>query len=196
VSWDFNTASKHGLAILEQQAAALMMTRDPYFYIPRRVKCSAQTLEQLQLLPGSWSWAQWSALLQDPLQYKVPQLKQAAKQLGIPASKATKAVLVVKILQAFGLQQPSRVAPQLLRAEVLERCCSCPWVGCEEIKDVWGWLLTLQPEQIKQKWPGLVVYRGRAFCGMPAAEQRAALHKYAGASSKQHLEQIKQEVQQ
>jgi hypothetical protein len=197
VSWDFYTASKHGLATLEQQAAALTLLR-PHFNKPQCVKCSDRTLAQLPDLPAGadgWSWAQWSALLQDPLQYKVPQLKEAAKQLKIPLTNVTKAVLVVSILQAFGLQQPSSVAPQLLRAVVLERCCACPWVGCEEVGHVWGLLEKIHSGQINQKWPGLgeVVSKGwRA----PAAERRTALHRHAGASSKQELRQFKQEVLQ
>jgi hypothetical protein len=157
VSWDFYTASKHGLATLEQQAAALTLTRAHVadFMTRPRVKCSVRTLERLLLLPSSWSWAQWSALLQDPLQYKVPQLKQAAKQLKIPVTNTTKAVLVVSILQAFGLQEPSSVDLRLLRAVLLERCCSCPWVGCEEINHIWKVLLTLESEKINQQWPGL-----------------------------------------
>jgi hypothetical protein len=198
VSWDFYTASKHGLAVLEQQAAALTLIPETgYFYIPRHLKCSGQTLGQLPYLPSAygWSWAQWSALLQDPVQYRVPQLKEAASQLNIPITNATKAVLVVSILQAFGLQQSSRVHPQLLRAVVLERCCTFPWVGCDDIEEVWRMLLGCYPKEIMQKWPGLHHVLNQGW-GTPAAERCAALRRYAGASSKQHLEQIKQEVQQ
>jgi uncharacterized protein (DUF2237 family) len=197
VSWDFYTASKHGLTDLEQQAAALTLsTVGRHIIKPASVKCSPQTLKQLQLLSpnNGWSWAQWSALLQDPLQYKVPQLKQAARQLSIPVN-ASKAVLVVNILQVFGLQEPSRVHPQLLRAVLLERCCVCPWVGCEELGQVWGLLQRLSSHEIDQNWPGLREVACDRW-GMAAAAWRAALHKYADASSKQHLQKIKQQALQ
>jgi hypothetical protein len=196
VSWDFYTAAKHGVTILEQQAAALTLTYETHFTRPASVKCSPQTLKQLQLLgPNSgWSWAQWSALLQDPLQYKVPQLKQAARQLSIPVT-ASKAVLVVNILQAFGLQGPSRVHPQLLRAVLLERCCTSPWVGCEELVHVWGVLNRLSSHEIDQNWPGLSEVVCKRWV-MAAAAWRAALHKYAGVCSKQQLVQLEVEVQQ
>jgi hypothetical protein len=197
VSWDFYAASKHGLATLEQQAAALKLTRAHVAHIITRphVKCSVKTLERLLLLPSSWSWAQWSALLQDPLQYKVPQLKEAAKQLKIPVTNVTKAVLVVSILQAFGLQDPSRVDPRLLRAVLLERCCTCPWVGCEEINHVWKVLLTHKSDKSNQKWPGLRKFIPTGW-RTTAAERRAALHRHAGASSKQDLHHITKVLKQ
>jgi hypothetical protein len=198
VSWDFYTASKHGLAILEQQAAEHVLTRERCFCKDISVKCDVKTVDQLPHLPCmpaflGWSWAQWSALLQDPLQYKVPQLKEAARQLRTPVN-ATKAVLVVSILQAFGLQEPSSVDPQLLRAVVLERCCACPWLGCEVIGRVWQALQHLGPDKIDCMWPGLcelLFKRPRTT----AAVRRAALRKYAGIGSKQQLLQLELEVQ-
>jgi hypothetical protein len=197
VSWDFYTASKHGLAMLEQQAAELVLTRERCFCKDIGVKCDVKTVDQLPHLPAimgwGWSWAQWSALLQDPLQYKVPQLKQAASQLRIPVN-ATKAVLVVSILQAFGLQEPSRVNPQLLRAVVLERCCACPWLGCEVIGRVWQALQKLGPYEIDNMWPGM----GELLFERPrttAAVRRAVLRKYAGVGNRQQLLQLEVEVQ-
>jgi hypothetical protein len=197
VSWDFHTASKHGLAVLAQQAATLTLTRETCFCKAVSVKCSVETVDRLPHLPaaGGWSWEQWAAL-QDPLQYKVPQLQQAAKQLKIPV-RGSKAVLVVSILQAFGLQEPSRVDPQLLRAVLLERCCLRPWMGCELLHMVWEALQGLGPDKVDCMWPGLGEWMFN--CRQPrttAAVRRAALRKYAGVCSRQQLLRLQSEVKQ
>jgi hypothetical protein len=199
VCWDFYNASKHGLAVLEAQAAGLTMRPQDAAAIsckPASVKCSYKTLQQLSALPaaGGWSWQQWAAFLQDPLQYKVPQLKQAAKQLGLPGNRI-KAELLVSILQAFGLQEPSRVSPQLLRAVLLERCCSCPWVGCQVVAAAWRALNSLGSSEVDRKWPGL----GDKVldCKIAsAAARRKVLQMHFGDCSKQQLKQLQEEVQQ
>uniref|UniRef100_A0A383WDH8 SAP domain-containing protein n=1 Tax=Tetradesmus obliquus TaxID=3088 RepID=A0A383WDH8_TETOB len=147
-SWDFYNAAKHGFAALEAQAAQLQVfVHDTSYYSnPASVQreSSLTSLIQLASLPeeDGWTWEQWATFLQDPLQYKVAQLKQAAWQVGVPVS-SSKAELVVNILQAFGLQQPSSVAPQLLRAVLLERCWPQPWAGCEVVSATWKALQTL-----------------------------------------------------
>ncbi|WIA20516.1 hypothetical protein OEZ85_004912 [Tetradesmus obliquus] len=193
VSWDFYNASKHGIAALEEQAAQLRVT--PYlssFKMAGKVQCSIQTLQKLQLLPVNpgWSWQKWAAFLQDPLQFKVAELKGAAKQLGMPGNRS-KPELVVKLLQAFGLQQPSSVAPQLLRAVLLERCWPDPWAGCEGLCRAWSALQALGRFEIDRLYPGL---GGKLQLGT-AAERRRALRKYAGVGSKQQLQQLATVVQ-
>jgi hypothetical protein len=196
VSWDFYTASKHGFAALEALAEQLRLRQDLFFSKPASVQCSVKTLLQLPLLPehNGWSWQQWTAFLQDPLQYKVADLKRAARQLRVPG-KSSKAELVVNILQAFGLQQPSSVAPQLLRAVVLERCCAYPWAGCEVVNRVWDTLKSLGSSEVDRKWPGS---SEMMFSGNPnsAGQRRAALYMHAGASCKQQLLQLEVKVQQ
>ncbi|WIA36947.1 hypothetical protein OEZ86_008187 [Tetradesmus obliquus] len=186
VSSDFYNASKHGFAALEQQAAELKLRCGWEFSKPASVQCSNETLMSLQSLPRptSWSWQQWAACLQDPLQYRVYELKQAAKQLAVPGNSSK---LVTGILQAFGLQQPSSVAPQLLRAVLLERCCACPWAGCEQVSSVWDALKEWSSSDIDRKWPGLSKQLSASSCSTAAARRRALL-MYTGACSKQQLQ--------
>uniref|UniRef100_A0A383WBS6 Uncharacterized protein n=1 Tax=Tetradesmus obliquus TaxID=3088 RepID=A0A383WBS6_TETOB len=186
VSSDFYKASKHGLAVLEAQAAELKLRCGWDFSKPASVQCSSKTLRMLQNLPRptGWSWQQWAACLQDPLQFRVYELKQAARQLAVPGNSSK---LVISILQAFGLQQPSSVAPQLLRAVLLERCCKCPWAGCEQISTVWEVLKDWSSSEIDRKWPGLSKRLLDDSCSTAAARRRA-LQMYTGACSKQQLQ--------
>jgi hypothetical protein len=155
---------------------------------------------QLPYLPeaNGWSWQHWAAFLQDPLQYKLPELKQAARQLRMPV-QGSKALLTVSTLQAFGLNEPSRVSPQLLRAVLLERCCANPWVGCEDVGRVWhalSALLRLNPGGLECKWPGLGQAVLDECSGMTAAARRSVLSRYTGACSKQQLRQLVVELRQ
>ncbi|WIA32719.1 hypothetical protein OEZ86_005905 [Tetradesmus obliquus] len=212
VSWDFYSASKHGFATLEEQAADLQLLRRAaieFWNKPAGVRCSEKTLAQLQRLPEAdgWSWQQWSAFLQDPLRYKLPELKQAARQLRVPGSNSSKAELVVNLLGAFGLQQPSSVAPQLLRAVLLERCCSYPWAGCELVSSVWDALKAMGRDEVNRRWPGPSrkqsgLARWLFSCSMTmvtvtsAAARRRLLQQFTGACSRQQLLQLQVTAQQ
>jgi hypothetical protein len=204
VCWDFYNASKHGVAVLEAQAACLTIQPQAFnypknfwkFIKPASVQCSVKTLQQLSALPaaGGWSWQQWAAFLQDPLQYKVPELQVAARQLGVQC-KRSKAELVMGILQAFGLQEPSRVSPQLLRAVLLERCCECPWEGCEVVVGVWTALTNVGIPFLDHKYPGLGAIAMNNTT-RSAAARRKTLLKHFGACRRQQLLQLQTEMLQ
>ncbi|WIA36852.1 hypothetical protein OEZ86_008103 [Tetradesmus obliquus] len=188
VSKDFHKASKFGFSTLEEQTAQLQVLPSSDFIIPASVRCSRKTLARLQRLPeaGGWSWQQWAACLQDPMQYSVYELKKAARQLAVPSNSSK---LVSSILQAFGLQQPSSVSPQLLRAVLLERCCPEPWAGCEQLSLAGGLLQKVGRSGIDKLWPGLGEQLSASGL-TSAAELRRALHTYTGACSARQLGQL------
>jgi hypothetical protein len=126
VSWDFHNAAKHGFTLLQQQVEKLTI---------KRMGGYSYGLEYgLRYLPTAdgWSWQQWADLLSDPLSYKLPDLKEAAKQLHMIRS-GTKAELVLRLLGAFGLKAPSKAPPRVLRAIALERICLRPWRGMDPL---------------------------------------------------------------
>ncbi|WIA16631.1 hypothetical protein OEZ85_013294 [Tetradesmus obliquus] len=189
VSKDFHKASKFGFSTLKEQTAQLQVLPSSEFIIPASVQCSYETLARLQRLPaaGGWSWQQWAACLQDPMQFSVYELKKAARQLAMPSNSSK---LVSRILQAFGLQEPTSVAPQLLRAVLLERCCPEPWTGCKELSLTWELLQKLGRSEVDKLWPGL---GGQLFASglTSAAALRKALHTYISASSARQLQQLR-----
>eukprot|EP00775_Hariotina_reticulata_P012517 gene12517-12651_t len=66
-------------------------------------------------------WPFWDSVLIEPMTLKVPQLKEAAKLLGLGAPP-TKAELILRLLGTFDLCSPTSMAPaQLLLAIKAER---------------------------------------------------------------------------
>jgi hypothetical protein len=136
VSWDFHNAAKHGITLLLQQVEQLTFTFEYSYY--------HKLEEGLAGLPAAdgWSWQEWAACLSDPLSYKLPELKEAARQLYVVKS-GTKAELILRLLGAFGLKAPSKAPPQLLRAMALERMGFEPWRGSENVRKSRMTLFTL-----------------------------------------------------
>jgi hypothetical protein len=96
------------------------------------------------------------------------------------------------LLAGFGLQAPSKVPPQLLRALALERLVHKPWKGCEDLHDTRKALLLrfrFSQEGAQQPWAfGLTNQQ------VKQAESAAAWRKLlvsVGVDSKAQLLQLK-----
>ncbi|KAF6256904.1 hypothetical protein COO60DRAFT_58690 [Scenedesmus sp. NREL 46B-D3] len=182
VSWDFYNAAKHGFVLLQQQVEKLhFMQQYSYRYDVDRA------LRRLPMADG-WTWQQWAAFLSDPLPYKVPDLKEAAKQLFLTRT-GTKAQLVVRVLGAFGLSAPSKAPPQLLRALALERIALRPWLGAGALVEARSALsmLFLVDEGLPAWGPGITRDQHKA-AGSAAAWRK--LLAAAGVKSKAQLLQL------
>ncbi|GBF94251.1 hypothetical protein Rsub_06521 [Raphidocelis subcapitata] len=117
VCWDWYHAAREAFTKLadaiDQRLDQVVPTREQF----RRAGCEADPWASV---PGALDWGVWDALVAAPAELKLPQLKEAAKALRVPAG-GTKAELIVRLLDELGLAGGPTPAPaRVLRAVSLE----------------------------------------------------------------------------
>jgi hypothetical protein len=147
---------------------------------------------------GPQGWKFWDGVLHNPTSLKLPQLKEAARALGVQVT-GSKPELVVRLLGAFGLSAPvpAAVPARLMRILQLERTridrlfvYDGSEEGCEAI---WAAVGSMRTARQPAGLAAFAALRGSGTGGLAAA--RRVLVE-AGISTMQLLQEAQQQAEQ
>jgi HPt (histidine-containing phosphotransfer) domain-containing protein len=147
---------------------------------------------------GQQGWKFWDSVLHNPTSLKLPQLKDAARALGLKVT-GSKPELMVRLLHAFWLSAPAPAAvpARLMRVLALERTRIAglfvfdgPLEGCDAIRSALGSMSTIRNPAGLEAWAALC---GNGTGGLATARR---VLEAAGISSMQQLQEAAQQARQ
>jgi HPt (histidine-containing phosphotransfer) domain-containing protein len=150
------------------------------------------------LYAGAQGWKFWDSVLHNPTALKLPQLKEAARALGVQVT-GSKPELVVRLLGAFGLPAPvpAAVPARLMRTLQLERTRIngiFVYDGSEESVDaIWEAVGSMRTARQPVGLAAFAALRGKGTGGLGSARR---VLSDAGISTMQQLQEAAQQAEQ